>query len=230
MTRCDEFFASKATVFVGERFGAEAAAADVVARLAAVGVVFERVLCLQHEHLQLYHRGLIYTFSDNIDGFLDYADLLRKQNLVTILPQQASLARTAPTRSRIELRDHRHAVGTLTPLIGRRMRLTTRDGLLAFGNWWFGSLDAGTFEVASDFGLFLPACGYDKLHKPYTHVVLEVWPTASDGERLNGVDDKSHTTMIHVPFGHDIALHLVEDDGMSGAKDRTDNNLRRMFR
>jgi len=228
MTECDEFFAGKATMFVGERAGAEGVAAKAAARLAGAGLAFETVPCLQNEHLQLYHRASLYRIPDEIDRFLGHADWLRRQNPVAVRPRAAA-ARAAPTGGRIELRDHRHAVETLTPLISRRMRLATRDGRLAFGNWWLGSLDAGTFEVASDFGLIPPACGYDQVSKSYSHVILEVWPTGEVGARLDCVRGRPHTTMVYVPFGHDIALHLVAGDGMSGIRDRTDDNLRGVF-
>lgn len=246
MTECDKFFASKATIFIGERAGAEEAAAKAAARLAGAGMAYETVLCLQHEHLLLYHRGTLYTTpveeevcvagesfvrtyaAYTIDHFLESADWLRRQNPVTV-PPQASPAMTAPTGGRIELRDHRHADETLAPLSGRRMRLATRDGRLAFGNWWLGSLDAGTFEVAGGFGLLPPACGHDRVREPYDHVILEVWPAGEDGKRLDCVDARPHTTMIHVPYGHDIALHLVGEDETAAPRNRTDENLRGVF-
>lgn len=227
MTGCDEFFAGKATMFVGERAGAEERAAQAAARLSGAGLALDTVPCLQHEHLQLYHRASLYRTPGDIDRFLEYADWLREQNPVTV-PPRTSPAKTVPTRGRIELRDHTHAVEALVPLIARRMRLATRDGRLAFGNWWLGSLDADVFELASAFGLLPPARVHDHVREPYGHVILEVWPAGEGGARLDCVDGRPHTTMIHVPFGHDIALHLVDDE-MSGVRSRTDDNLRGVF-
>jgi len=227
-TGCDDFFAAKATIFVGERAGAEEEAAKVAARLAGAGLAFEQIPCLQHEHLQVYHKSALYRTLQDIDRFLDYADWLWGENTITVLPKIQQV-KTVSTSGRIELRDNKDAVETLTPLIGKRMRLVTRAGQPAVGNWWLGSLNAETFEVASDFGLLPPACGYDNVREPSTHVVLEVWPTGDDGVRLDCVHDKPHTTMIHVPFGHDIALHIVDDSELSDGRNRTNENLSKVF-
>ncbi len=227
-TGCDGFFASKVTVFVGERDGAAAAAAELAGGLACAGLAFEMVPCLQHEHLRLHHRGSPYATPGEIGDFLYCASRLRELN-PPAAPLRTPPAMTAPTRGRIELRDHRHAVKTLSPLIHRRMRLATRGGRLTYGNWWLGLLGAGIFEVASEFGLLPPACGYDRMREPRSHVVLEVWPAGEDGARLDCVNGAPYTTMVHVPFGHDIALHLVDSGGMAGARARTDDNLKEMF-
>lgn len=110
----------------------------------------------------------------------------------------------------------------------------TRGGLLAFGNWWLGSIDAGTFELASEFGLAPPIgaatrFGFPDAPPEHDHVIVEVWPTNADGTRMDCVRGKPHMTMVHVPFGHDIALHLVVDDSVASVKSRTDDNLRGVF-
>lgn len=221
MTGVDDFFSSAAKVFVGERDGAAEAASRVVGELSGGGLACDEVPCLQHEHVRVYHLGTLYSTQRDVDGLAQYACLRAEHGAAASPPAPP---RMAPRSGRIELRDHRHAVETLSPLIGRRMRLATRAGRLAFGGWWLGSLDAGTFEVASDFGLLPQACGYDQVRVHSGHVVLEVWPTGEDGAKLDCVNGRPHTTMIHVPFGHDIALHLVD-----GARDRTDENLRGVF-
>ncbi len=230
MTGCEEFFAGKATVFVGERDGAEEAAATVMAGMACAGLAFEKVPCLQHEHLQVYHRGALYNTQRDIDGFVKYAGELRTEYRAAARPPVP--ARLAPTHDRFELRDQGHAATALPPLVGTRFRLATRGGLLAFGNWWLGSIDAGTFELASQFGLAPPIGPNPFSGAPappeYDHVIIEVWPTDPHGRRMDCVGGRPHTTMVHVPFGHDIALHLV-GDAADSAKARTDDILWGVF-
>lgn len=232
MTGRDGFFGSKATIFVGERAGAEDAAAKVAESLACAGLVFRRIPCLQHERLQVYHRGSLYNTQRDIDGFAEYAMKLRTEYRATARPPGPKVS--ASTHGRLELRGQGHAVAALPPLVGRRFRLATRDGLLAFGNWWLGSLDAGTFELASEFGLAppigaAPKYGFREAPPEYDHVIIEVWPTDGGGRRMDCVRGRPHTTMVHVPFGHDIALHLIDADAMAGAAARTDDNLRGVF-
>ena len=221
---CEKFFSGKVSIFIGERDGAADAAALVAKGLASAGLAFEELPCLQHEHVQLYHNGALWTHLSDVLRFVEYAGEMRDMNPDAIRPPPCP-ARTVPARGRINLRDHRHAVEALSPLIARRMRLATRNGQLAFGNWWLGSLNAETFEMASNFGLHPHAtASSDK----QVHVLLEVWPTGADGARLDCVNGRPHTTMIHVPFGHDIALHLVEESA-DGARRRTDDNLQAVF-
>lgn len=231
MAGCEKFFSGKVSVFVGERDGATDAVALVAKGLATAGLAFEELPCLQHEHMQLYHNGALWTHPSDILRFVEYAGEMRDMNPDATRPAPCP-TRTVPVRDRIDLRDHGHAVEALVPLIGRRMRLATRDGRLAFGNWWLGSLDAETFEIASetfeiasDFGLLPHADGSPD---EQAHVLLEVWPAGADGARLDCVNGRPHTTMIHVPFGHDIALHLVEES-VDGARKRTNDNLQAVF-
>lgn len=215
------FFASKVTMFVGERPGADQAAEWLARELAGVGLPYEEMPCLQHEHVQIYHMGTVYTNSTDIDHFIRYANELRTDH--GFVAQPPASPKMAPTQGRLDLRDLEDAVAILPPLVSTIFRLVTGDGRLAFGNWWLGSIDAGTFELARSCDL--------KNHRvdPYDHVIIEVWPTGDAGKRLDCIRGKPHTTMVHVPFGHDIALHLVDDDGMAGARNRTDDNLKRVF-
>ncbi len=231
MTGVDEFFAGEATVMVGERDGATVAAFRTVAGLASAGLRYVEVQCLQHEHVQVYHRGTIYNTRRDIDGFVRYARELRTEHGAAARP--ASHRRTAPTHGRFEVRDQGHAASALPPLVGRRFRLVTRRGRLVFGNWWLMSLDAETFELASQFGLAppigaAPEYGFPEAPPEDDHVVIDVWPTDGVGRRLDCVGGGPHTTLVHVPFKHDIALHLVHDQ-MSAARSRTDGNLRGVF-
>lgn len=209
------FFDSMATIFVGERDGADQAALWLARELAGVGLPYQEMPCLQHEHVQLYHMGSVYTNQTDIVHFIWYANTLRTDHGFVARPPLSPL--TAPTHGRLDLRDREDAAAVLPPLVGTVFRLVTDDGRLAFGNWWLGSLGAGTFELAHS----------SDLHSDYDHVTVEVWPLDDDGKRLDCVRGRPHTTMVHVPFGHDIALHLVDDD--KGARDRTDDNLRKVF-
>lgn len=228
MTECEEFFTSPVTVFVGERDCAEKTATKVAARLMGAGVAFEKVPCLQHEDVQLYswYQGALCTEPNELSLYLDFVDRKRMRN-PTAPRHGICPTRMAPTRGRINLRDQAHAVDALTPLVGRRMRLATADGRLAFGGWWLGSLGADTFEVEGGFEMSRDRDQFRK--QPCTHIILEVWPTGNDGARLNCVRGGPHTTMIHVPFGHDIALHLVDDNGAADTRNRMDENLRGVF-
>ena len=215
------FFASKATIFVGERPGADQAALWLARELAGVGLPYQEMPCLQHEHVQLYHMGSAYTNQTDIVHFIWYANTLRTNH--GFVAQPPPVAKTAPTQGRIELRDPEDAVAILPPLLGTIFRLVTRDGRLAFGNWWLGSIDAETFELA-----------YSNSNPAYDHVIIEVWPTGDDGKRLDCVKGRPHTTMVHIPFGHNIALHLVDgtDDLMTADEslhNRLDDNLRGIF-
>jgi len=203
MTGCEDFFADKATVFVGDTAGAEDVAVRVMKGLAIAGLRHEEVPCLQDEHVSVYHRGALYMTQGDLDRFVRYAREMRAVQGVTARPPVRPPS--VSTKDRLELRDQGHAASSLPPLVGRRFRLATRGGLLVLGNWWLESIGAETFELASEFGLAppigaAPRFGFPSAPPEHDHVIIEVWPTDTYGTRMDCVRGKPHTTMVHLPF------------------------------
>jgi hypothetical protein len=221
----DAFFLSEAAVLAGQADGAVLLALGVSTALGAAGLRAELGYSLDRDRVLVVHMGVLY--GEGIRGVRGVDDLLARAAWLVTNCSQAPRGVIAPLPPRapapgtdLWVSGRAEASVKLPPLVGRAFTLA-RCGELVWGNWWLRSLDAEKFVLASDFGLLPPICAEPDAES----FVVEVWPADASGRRLAG----RQTTMLHAPSGGAERLRLVDADPLSGARRRTDENLRRAF-
>jgi hypothetical protein len=229
----DAFFLSEAAVLAGQAavagFGP---ARGVSAALSAAGLGVELGYSLDRDPVLVVHMGVLYGVDDppgslprhsvhGVDELLAVAARLRADCPQAFRGTPAPLPpRRAAPGVDLLVSGRAEASAKLPPLVGRAFTLA-RCGELVWGDWWLRSLDAEKFVLASRFGLLPPICAEPAAES----FVIEAWPADASGRRLAG----QQTTMVHVPVGCATRLRLVDADPSSGARRRTDENLRRVF-
>ena len=231
----DAFFLSEAAVLAGQGGDAVGSARRRAAALSATGLGVELGYSLDREPVLVLHMGVLYGAGGlGVDELLSSAARLRGDCPQAFRGMPAPFPpRPAAPGADMRLSGQAEVAAELLPLVGMAFALA-RCGELVYGHWWLRSIDAEKFVLASDFGLSPPVCagGLGAGGRPAEEsFVVEVWPADASGRRMAALKDGSapSTTMVHAPFDGPTRLRLVDAYPISGARRRTDENLRRVF-